>query len=206
MVFGLWKRRKDLTPYTMYQSVMEQARQPAFFTHMGVPDTIEGRFDMLMVHAILALRRLKAIKGERAEEATDRTQDLADVLFKDLDRALRETGVGDPSMPKKMNKLAEAFFGRAKAFGTALDEKDHTALCDAVRRNTTGALGRDEKTSEGIQPATFDEQSLAFYMIEADNGLAAQSDEDVLLGSFSWPDLDISEEGRMTELARNAQN
>lgn len=203
MVFGLWKRRKDLTPFTMYQSVMDQARQPVLFTHIGVPDSIEGRFDMLMVHSILALRRLKAIKGERSEEALDRSQNLADVLFKDLDRALRETGVGDPSMPKKMNKLAAAFFGRAKAFGTALDTKDQTALLDAVNRNTTGgALGKEANNSDAdAQTIAIDAQKLSRYMMDADGALAAQADEDVLVGNFAWPALADSKETYAVESA-----
>lgn len=203
MVFGLWKRRKDLTPFTMYQSVMDQARQPVLFTHIGVPDSIEGRFDMLMVHSILALRRLKAIKGERSEEALDRSQNLADVLFKDLDRALRETGVGDPSMPKKMNKLAAAFFGRAKAFGTALDTKDQIALLDAVNRNTTGgALGKEANNSDAdAQTIAIDAQKLSRYMMDADGALAAQADEDVLVGNFAWPALADSKETDAVESA-----
>lgn len=203
MVFGLWKRRKDLTPFTMYQSVMDQARQPVLFTHIGVPDSIEGRFDMLMVHSILALRRLKAIKGERSEEALDRSQNLADVLFKDLDRALRETGVGDPSMPKKMNKLAAAFFGRAKAFGTALDTKDQIALLDAVNRNTTGgALGKEANNSDAdAHTIAIDAQKLSRYMMDADGALAAQADEDVLVGNFAWPALADSKETYAVESA-----
>lgn len=207
MVFGLWKRRKDMTPFTMYQNVMDQARHPVFFTRMNVPDTIAGRFDMLMVHSILALRRLKAIKGERAEEAADRSQNLADVLFKDLDRALRETGVGDPSMPKKMNKLAAAFFGRGKAFGEALDGSDHAALVEAVNRNITdGAFGQ-EKSSSASDTNTaqaIDAEALASYILHADRALAAQAHEDVLLGTFAWPPFDDSESAQLVDAAQNA--
>lgn len=207
MVFGLWKRRKDVTPFTMYQSVMGQARRPAFFTLMNVPDTIAGRFDMLMVHAILALRRLKAIQGDRAEEAADRSQNLADVLFKDLDRALRETGVGDPSMPKKMNKLAAAFFGRAKAYGQALDGKDHAALVEAVNRNVTdGAFAQEKGDAEADRQAagSVDSHALADYILQADGMLAAQPEEEVLLGTFAWPPLDESDENQPAETARSA--
>lgn len=206
MVFGLWKRRKDETPFTMYKSVMDQARQPAFFTAMAVPDSIEGRFDMLMVHSILALRRLKAIKGGQAEEAADRSQNLADVLFKDLDRALRETGVGDPSMPKKMNKLAAAFFGRGKAFGEALDSADQASVVEVVNRNITdGAFGKAGRTSESekIDAQALDAQALATYMIDADKRLSAQTNEEVLLGTFAWPVLD---DGNPEQLANTAQN
>jgi cytochrome b pre-mRNA-processing protein 3 len=207
MVFGLWKRRKDVTPFTMYQSVMGQARHPVFFMAMNVSDTIAGRFDMLMVHAILALRRLKAIDGERGEEAADRSQNLADVLFKDLDRALRETGVGDPSMPKKMNKLAAAFFGRAKAYGEALDNKDHAALVGAVDRNVTDdAFTPEQQAVEGDSEVaqTVDSEALAHYILDADASLTAQSDDEVLLGTFAWPHLDDTPQDQSSQTARTA--
>lgn len=188
MVFGLWKRRKDMTPFTMYQSVMDQARQPAFYAVWGVPDTIEGRFDMLIAHAVLALRRLKAVDAARAEEAADRSQSLTDVLFKDLDRALRETGVGDVSVPKKMNKLASAFFGRGKSYGEALDADDREALADALARNiTTGpVVGQADEPGDPDQPP-LNPAALAAYLMQAEQSLASQSDEDALLGTFAWP-------------------
>lgn len=193
MVFGLWKRRKDLTPYTFYQSTMEQSRHPAFYATMGVPDTIEGRFDMLIAHAILVLRRLKTIKGDRQEEATDRQQSYADLLFKDLDRAMRETGVGDVSVPKKMNKLASAFFGRAKIFGEALDAQDQALMVDALNRNTHGGAFDDlepaAKPDKRDTPGTLDAQALASYLMEAENALNAQSEENFLSGTLSWPAL-----------------
>lgn len=190
MVFGLWKRRRDMTPFAMYQSVMDQARQAAFYADWGVPDTIEGRFDMLIAHAVLALRRLKAVGLQRAEEAADRSQSLTDVLFKDLDRALRETGVGDVSVPKKMNKLASAFFGRGKSYGDALDAGDVEALATALARNLTADQGVDKEENEaahGGQGSVLDADALASYLMQAEAALAAQDDGDILLGGFHWP-------------------
>lgn len=185
MMFGFWKRRKDLTPYTTYQNVMGQARKPVFYTLLGVPDTIEGRFDLLIAHSILVLRRMKSIEGERTQEAADRAQSFADVLFKDLDRAMRETGVSDVSVPKKMNKLASAFFGRGKAFGAALDARDHDALVAAIHRNTTGGLMEGEAAAP---PATLDGQALALYLQRAEDMLAALPPDEVLSGRLTWPD------------------
>ena len=183
MVFGLWKRRKDMTPFAMYQSVMDQARQPVFYADWGVPDTIEGRFDMLITHAVLALRRLKIVDPSRAEEAADRSQSLTDVLFKDLDRALRETGVGDVSVPKKMNKLASAFYGRGKSYGEALDARDEAALADALARNLATNI-----TDEADEPRAADlmASALANYLMACDEALARQADDDVLRGDFGW--------------------
>jgi cytochrome b pre-mRNA-processing protein 3 len=132
MVFGLWKRRKDMTPYAFYQSVMDQARQPLFYEAWGVPDTISGRFDMLMAHAILLFRRLKRIEGAHAEEAAARSQAFSDLMFKDLDRALRDTGVSDRKVPKRLKTLATAYLGRGRAFGDALDAGDDAALTEAL--------------------------------------------------------------------------
>ena len=189
MVFGLWKRRKDMTPYAFYRSVMDQSRQPVFFAHWGVPDTIEGRFDVLIAHSVLVLKRLKAIKGERAEEAVDRSQEFADVLFKDLDRALRETGVSDVSVPKKMNKLASAFFGRGKVFGEALDAGDRVALVAAVRRNFSEVtIDRPAEVGE-THDRPLNAEALADYLTAVHHALADQGDAEVLAGSFAWPAL-----------------
>jgi len=103
-----------------------RAREPVFFLHCGVPDTIDGRFDVLMLHAWLVLERLQS-HGE-----DDLAQALVDALFVHLEEALREQGAGDMSMSRRLKKMAGAFYGRLQAYRDATDEN---ALAAAVTRN-----------------------------------------------------------------------
>lgn len=189
MVFGLWKRRKDMTPYAFYQSVTDQSRQPVFFEAWGVPDTIGGRFDMLIAHAILLFRRLKKIEGARAEEAAVRSQAFSDLMFKDLDRALRETGVSDRNVPKRLKTLATAYLGRGQAFGEALDSGDEKALAEAIERNAGGIVFGADKAPSADEPSSYTVNALALarYLQAADKTLADQDDNAVLSGELVWP-------------------
>jgi cytochrome b pre-mRNA-processing protein 3 len=107
-------------------ALIEQARSPVFYERLGVADTIDGRFDLLALHAWLVLDRLA---GEHAETLS---QSLVDGLFVQFDEALRQQGAGDMGMGKRMMKMADAFFGRLKAYREA---EDHAALTAALFRN-----------------------------------------------------------------------
>ncbi|HTW35714.1 MAG TPA: ubiquinol-cytochrome C chaperone family protein [Rhizomicrobium sp.] len=103
-----------------------RGRRPVFYETLGVPDTIDGRFDLLVLHAWLVLDRL-------AQQGADAlSQSLVDALFVQFDEALREQGAGDMGMGRRMTKMADAFYGRLKAYREAPDEK---ALADAILRN-----------------------------------------------------------------------
>src|SRR4051812_26135611 len=99
-----------------YQQVVEQSRQSVFFTEYGVPDTLDGRFELTCLHAFLYLHRLKA---ERPRARRLR-QGFFDRMFADFDRALREMGVGDLSVGKQVKRMARAFYGRICAYEEAL--------------------------------------------------------------------------------------
>lgn len=196
MVFGLWKRRKDMTPYAFYQSVMDQSRQPVFFADWGVRDTMSGRFDMLIAHAILVFRRLKRIEGERGAEAAARSQGFSDLMFKDLDRALRDIGLSDRKVPKRLKMLATAYLGRGQAFGEALDADDLPALASAIERNAGGivfagdGIELEEDAEEGTTGADLNARAIAEYLQLADAALTAQPDDSVLSGNLAWPDIE----------------
>ncbi|WP_373502245.1 ubiquinol-cytochrome C chaperone family protein [Aestuariivirga sp.] len=114
---------------------MAAARHPVLYARWGVADTLDGRFDMITLHTFLALDRLKGVEeGFR--------QDLVDELFLDMDRSLREMGVGDISVGKKVRKMAEVFYGRIAAYDQAL-EGPEGALDAAIARNVfpEGAAG-----------------------------------------------------------------
>ena len=103
-----------------------RAREPFFFRALNVPDTVDGRFDMVALHGWLALERLKAARMEEA------AQGLTDALFLGFDEALREQGTGDMGMGRRMKAFANAFFGRLHAYSGA---KDETALAEALAKN-----------------------------------------------------------------------
>jgi cytochrome b pre-mRNA-processing protein 3 len=140
-MFGFWKRRKANQALfdALYASLTDASRQPAFYTMAGVPDTVEGRFDLLTLHAILVLERLKQLPPP----ADDFAQDFVDDLFNRFDAALREMGVGDISVPKRMKRIASHFMGRAKAYNEALALGDE-AMAASLARNVFGDANRLE--------------------------------------------------------------
>lgn len=120
---------------------MAQARRPVFYSGLGVPDTIDGRFDLIALHAILLVRRLKAGNDDARQVA----REIVDTMFEDLDRSLRELGVSDQGLPRRMRAMAEGFLGRMVAYEEALKGDDLAALVDALRRNVYGTVEVDEQ-------------------------------------------------------------
>ena len=115
----------------LYDAIMAASRDASYFIEGGVADTTDGRFDLVLIHLILVLRRLKS----EGVEGKDLGQRLFDVAFANFDEALRELGVGDLSVPKKMRKLAEAFYGRVEAYEKALGAHNDAALDEALKKN-----------------------------------------------------------------------
>ena len=129
---GLFKRDPAATAaQALYAQVVEQARLPGFYRDLGVPDTLDGRFDMIVLHAFLVLHRLKA-EGQAQGPVG---QALFDLMFADMDQNLREMGVGDLAVGKRIKAMAKGFYGRLAAYDKALSEGDATAMAAAVRRN-----------------------------------------------------------------------
>lgn len=116
----------------LYGLVVERARDPDFYTRLGVADTVDGRFDMIALHAFLLLHRLKA---EDSAAAAGLAQALFDLMFGDMDRNLREMGVGDLSVGRKVKDMAKAFNGRVAAYDAGLAAGGDAALRDALARN-----------------------------------------------------------------------
>jgi cytochrome b pre-mRNA-processing protein 3 len=115
----------------LYSDVVAAARAPVFYADLAVPDTIEGRYEMIVLHIVLLLRRLRQPGTGQNRLA----QALVDFMAADLDRSIRELGVGDMSVGKFMKRLGEGLYGRAAAYDKALDERDAQALEAAVLRN-----------------------------------------------------------------------
>ncbi len=136
---SLFRRpRFERQGFALYGHCVGAARQPRLYEACGVPDTAAGRFEMVCLHAGLLIRR---IRRERTAEADALAQAVFDAMFSDMDVTLREMGVGDLSVGKKVKGLWEGFQGRAEAYGAALDAGDLPALADALRRNAWAAAG-----------------------------------------------------------------
>lgn len=118
----------------LHLRINEASRAPGLYTHLGVPDTVEGRFECLTLHVIMVLRRMNQLPAPAADIA----QDLVNAVFLQLDSSLRELGVGDFGVPKRMKKLGAAFYGRAAGYDGALDARDEDGLKAALARNVIG--------------------------------------------------------------------
>ncbi|HVZ14544.1 MAG TPA: ubiquinol-cytochrome C chaperone family protein [Bauldia sp.] len=115
----------------LYGAIVAQARTPALYTDFAVADTVTGRFEMVVLHLILVLDRIAA---EGAGEAA-LGQAVFDLYCTDMDRSLRELGFGDLGVPRRMKKMAQAFYGRAGAYRQAIAADDRNALAAAIARN-----------------------------------------------------------------------
>ena len=156
----------------VYAAIVAKARQSYFYESLGVADSIDGRFDMLLLHAVLLIRRLKG--GSAA--ARELSQNVFDRMFEDMDGSLREMGVGDPSVGKRVRKMGEMFYGRAVAYGEALDRDDEAALAAAVARNIFPDGGEARNV-----------QALARYCRTAAMLLDGQAEAALLRGEVRFP-------------------
>lgn len=171
MILGLFRRTKrDETIGRLYGAIVAQARAPAFYRDHGVADTVDGRFDMIVLHIFLVLHRLKEEPPERRELG----QNLFDLLFLDFDRALRELGVGDLKVPKKIREMGRAFYGRVAAYDAALASSEPGALESAIARNV-------------LADPRADAAQLASYMRAAVADLAALPFETLAAGDIAFP-------------------
>jgi cytochrome b pre-mRNA-processing protein 3 len=129
--FGSNRRTNRAVTDVLYGEIVAAARQPLFYAAYNVPDTPLGRFEMLSLHLFLILHRLRSEEGT----AKDIAQELTDEFFLDVDHSLRELGIGDHGIPRRVKKLGRMFYGRANAYGQALDESDLPALAASLKRN-----------------------------------------------------------------------
>ena len=116
---------------SVYASIVLQARTESFYRLYGVPDTLNGRFDLITLHMFIVLRRLKGLGDEGAKFS----QDLFDVMFADMDKNMREMGVGDLSVGKKVKELAISFYGRIKSYDNGITATNNETLVECLKRN-----------------------------------------------------------------------
>ena len=174
-------RRQPRSPVgtieVIYGMIVTQAREPVFYRELGVPDTVDGRFDLLLLHLWMVLRRLRA-----ARDGMEPAQALFDRFCEDMDDNLREMGVGDLAVPRRMQAFGEAFYGRSRAYDDALGrragqgaEEGIDALAQAIGKNILNGGGGDRA------------RGLAAYAMAAMTSLAACDDAAALRGSCRFP-------------------
>lgn len=164
---GYHKRSID----ALYGMIVAQARTPSFYRDFAVPDTVEGRFDMIVLHLVLAGRRLDGESGAAFGEQ------LFDMFCRDLDDNLREMGVGDQAVPKRMRRFGEEFYGRQKAYRAALAVSGDHVLAQALARNIFGQTDIDGRA-----------EALARYVRATMKCLDAASKDAVLGAQCCIPD------------------
>jgi cytochrome b pre-mRNA-processing protein 3 len=174
MIFQAFRRGPRRTIDALYGAIVAQARRPAFYRDFAVPDTVEGRFEMIVLHVALFFRR---VRNER-DDVRALGQGVFDSFCRDLDHSLREMGVGDLAVPKRMRGLGEAFYGRARSYDRALDSDDHAALVATLARNVFAATGA----------APAGAHRLAAYVAAAQHHLAAQEGAAFAGAALDFPD------------------
>jgi cytochrome b pre-mRNA-processing protein 3 len=173
ILFPFRRNPRAATIAKLYGAIVAQARQPAFYRDYAVPDTVEARLDMIILHLALVTRRF-------GDDAASRGlgQGIFDAFCQDIDDNLREMGVGDLAVPKQMRRVGEAYFGRAAAYRQALEEPGGPGLAEAISRNIYGSGALD---SAGAA-------RLTAYVTQAARQLAAQEAGAFHRGQIDFPD------------------
>jgi cytochrome b pre-mRNA-processing protein 3 len=170
MILGLFRRSANRRLIErLHGEIVAAARDPVLFTDYGIEDTFEGRFESVTLHAAFVLRSLNHLPPP----GPDMAQDLADAIFGHFDRALREMGVGDTTVPKRMKTLAEAFLGRSAAYDEAVTRGGEAALAASLSRNVYG----------GRHPA----ERLGRYAMAIEQALSAAPLEAFTIGPVPFP-------------------
>ena len=146
---------------------------PELYERLDVPDTVMGRFEMLSIAMILFFRRTRT-SGTSGQEIA---QEIVAAFFEDIDYSIRELGIGDNSVPKRMKKLAGMFYGRLESYAAAMDGNDRSALAAALRRNIY------PKAGEGA-PSMI---ALADWMMTAEAHLSGIAETEIATGSATLP-------------------
>jgi len=168
----LFRPRQALTAgRALYARAVEQSRAPALYAELGAPDTVEGRFELYSLHVVLLLDRLRG----QGDEAAEVSQALFDTYLSALDNSLREMGVGDLSVGKRMRKLGEAFYGRVQSYETAL-----AALPD--RSELEALVGRTVYAGLNAPPIS----ALVDYFLNQRAALAGQPLDAIVAGDVTW--------------------
>jgi len=171
MILSIFKKKPDVRIVRkVYSDIVAQSRQRLFYADWGIPDSVNGRFDLISLHMCLVFRRLKSSDPE----AKTFSQGLFDLFFLDMDHSLREMGAGDMAVPKRIQKMGELFYGMAESLSKALDEEDNDALQSCLVRNVY----------DGVQTPSL--ELLVQYVLAQSEFLASQESEAIRNGLIEF--------------------
>jgi cytochrome b pre-mRNA-processing protein 3 len=171
-LFGFPNRSNRMVVNALYGEIVAAARQPLLYSAWQVPDTPLGRYEVVSLHLFLLLHRLRGEQGAMKEIA----QELTDEFFREVEHSIRELGVGDMGVPKRMKKLARMFYGRVGAYDAALDADDVAALAAALARNVRPEIKSWPQSAD-----------LARYAIAVRDALARQPVDAFAAGKLIFP-------------------
>jgi cytochrome b pre-mRNA-processing protein 3 len=161
------------TAREIYVPIVASARQTIFYAAWGIPDTREGRFEMLALHVAVVMLRV----GRAGEDGANLARAVAETFIADMDDNMREIGIGDLAVPRKIKKAGAALYDRHRDYGTALAGGDHTALAGAI-----GAAFSAAGALEGL-----DQARLTDYTERLWGALCITPDADCLAGQLPLP-------------------
>ena len=143
-------QKRELDPYQKaYYKCLEASRRQEFYTEFEVADTFDGRFDMLCLVMSIYMQKL----SQDTEKTKQFSQNLFDVMFKDIDSTLREMGAGDLGVGKRIKVMSESFMGRLTKYSQSLENKDATMLADTLSRNlyrNAGSVKEDSTITQFV--------------------------------------------------------
>ena len=167
------RRTRQRTARSLYGSIVSAARRQPFYASWGVPDTMQGRFEMIVLHLALVIRRL----GSEARAGKRLAQALTETFVVDMDDELREMTFGDLAVPREIRRATAAVFDRHNAYLAALGDP-HDMLPRAI-----------ETQLAYLQPEKLDAASLAGYVRRASAALGEQASARIMAGQIAWPDV-----------------
>ena len=171
-LFGMFRSKPhERAGFELYNAAVAAARDPYFYQTLGVPDTMDGRFDMVGLHVFLLVHRLHGA----SEQGKQLAQAVFDAMFSDMDINLREIGISDMRVGKKMKEMWEAFNGRSAAYAAAIGADDPEALAAAIARNVW--RGREPDANA---------RALAHAVMRQDRQLQAQPAEALFKGQAAF--------------------
>lgn len=164
-------RPEQAQAVAIYEAIVAQARHPALYRDHGVPDTVDGRFEMVVLHMVSLFQRL----GRDDNGAQPVVQEVFDTFLADMDRSLREMGVSDLGVPKRMKAMGKSFYGRLAVYGKALGQHDRAGMVEALQRNLY-----PETDAPDLGP-------LADYALAVADRMRVADRDAVLAGSLDFP-------------------
>jgi len=178
MLAWLWRRLdRRRNARELYGSIVTQARKPTFYAAWGVPDTMAGRFEMVVVHLSVVLDRLQAEAGAEAGQAATLARALTEAFIADMDASMRELTFGDLAVPKEVKRTAAALFDRHSAYRGPLQGRQAAALAGALRVQLAYLAAAGPMDVDG----------LAHYMLQAADAIGRQRAGELMAAGLAWP-------------------